>query len=285
MSAETEFMRCISQGNTPNAAQLESYLVSFHRERRGATSNVFLNMRDKHGQTSYQRLAAAVLDGMPRDVLEVGCGDGELMAALLSESDHVRVSGVDICDAEILRARDRLPPQRVASLEVAHASRLPFQDASFDSVALHMVLMLLPDAPAALREVRRVLRNNGTLAFVVPRGGATSGVPSLSSIMGNVLRQAAPSIVRYDPHGGQTDSDMTIRSVLGSCGFCIKNMTDLELRAFVTGEEIVEWLRCFYVLGSMESPAVEKSLGNILTRYPAPLQISEALRLVCANAS
>jgi ubiquinone/menaquinone biosynthesis C-methylase UbiE len=46
------------------------------------------------------------------------------------------------------------------------AQRLPFEDATFDTVVVALSLCTIPDAPSALREARRVLRDDGQLLFV-----------------------------------------------------------------------------------------------------------------------
>jgi SAM-dependent methyltransferase len=50
----------------------------------------------------------------------------------------------------------------------ADATALPFEDASFDSLALLYVLYHLPDPRLALAEARRVLRPGGLVAVAAP---------------------------------------------------------------------------------------------------------------------
>ena len=47
------------------------------------------------------------------------------------------------------------------------AERLPFEDATFDRVSSNGVLHHTPDMPAALREIRRVLKPGGEARIIV----------------------------------------------------------------------------------------------------------------------
>ncbi|MEJ7584387.1 MAG: class I SAM-dependent methyltransferase [Acidimicrobiales bacterium] len=62
-------------------------------------------------------------------------------------------------------ARSTRPSVEV-SVERASADALPFPDASFDTVVATLVLCSVPDQPAALAELRRVLRPGGALVFL-----------------------------------------------------------------------------------------------------------------------
>jgi len=95
-----------------------------------------------------------------RDVLDVGCGDGTLAASFAEAG--ARVVGCDADARMMARAAQKHGVEGPRFLR-ADATRLPFADASFDLVSMITVLAFIPDAPAALREVARVLRPGGCL--------------------------------------------------------------------------------------------------------------------------
>ena len=100
------------------------------------------------------------------EVLEIGFGTG-LNLPHYPQAGITSLTNVD--PAELLPPRVQARIAR-APFEVVHArldaERLPFDDARFDTVVSTWTLCSIPDAVAALREIRRVLRPTGRFHFL-----------------------------------------------------------------------------------------------------------------------
>lgn len=99
------------------------------------------------------------------DVLEVGCNTGYGTMRFVGVAR--RIVGVDVSpraiDAARLRVRDGSP-----EFLTTGGGPLPFPDASFDLVVSFQVLEHVPDAPAFLGELKRVLRPEGSIILTTP---------------------------------------------------------------------------------------------------------------------
>lgn len=98
-------------------------------------------------------------------VLEIGIGTGRNLPFY----DRERLSalyGLDPAAQMHRLARKRAAEAgiRIELLDLP-AERIPAEDASFDTVVTTFTLCTIPDAVAALREMRRVLRPQGQLLF------------------------------------------------------------------------------------------------------------------------
>jgi SAM-dependent methyltransferase len=102
----------------------------------------------------------AVGPGM--SLLDVGCGSGAVLR--IAADRGADVTGIDASPALAVHARRRVPGSRV---EVADLQFLPFEDASFDVVTGFNSFQYAADRGAALREARRVLRNDGRVLMAV----------------------------------------------------------------------------------------------------------------------
>ena len=98
-------------------------------------------------------------------VLEIGVGWGPNLPLYGPAVD--RVYGIDPSPELLQRASKRLPETAVpVSLIRASADRLPFGDASFDTLIITWTLCSIANPSAALAEMRRVLKPGGRLLFV-----------------------------------------------------------------------------------------------------------------------
>lgn len=97
-------------------------------------------------------------------VLEVAIGTGRNLPFYPPE---VRLTGIDFSPAMLDIARQRAADLgRKVELREGDAQRLPFADASFDTVVCTLSLCGIPDDRAAIAEMHRVLRPGGTLLLL-----------------------------------------------------------------------------------------------------------------------
>ena len=106
-----------------------------------------------------KRSLAALADGPPRDVLLLGVGTGLDLPHLPA---HHRYVGIDLTAAMLVRARPRASGLHFVPLR-GDVQRLPFHNASFDSIVLHLILAVVPEPALCLAEAVRVLKPGGQL--------------------------------------------------------------------------------------------------------------------------
>jgi ubiquinone/menaquinone biosynthesis C-methylase UbiE len=118
-------------------------------------------MNNKHTREIRRRVCA----DLKGEVLEIGFGTGHNLPFL--PADVVRLLAVEPSGRSVELAR-----QRIANLPInvevigLDGQRLPVDDASVDAVLCTWSLCTIPDAVAAVREARRVLRPGGQFHFV-----------------------------------------------------------------------------------------------------------------------
>ncbi|MFM9850116.1 MAG: class I SAM-dependent methyltransferase [Hyphomicrobiaceae bacterium] len=107
------------------------------------------------------------------DWLDVGCGTGALSSAILARCHPKSLIAIDQSEGFVAQARNAIPDER-AIVQVGDAQSLPVEAASRDIVVSALVLNFVPDKDKALREMKRAIRPDGTVAFYVwdyPGGG------------------------------------------------------------------------------------------------------------------
>lgn len=111
-----------------------------------------------------QEIRARVCAGLAGDVLELGFGSGLNLP-------HLPAAVTSLAAVEPSGTAHRLAAARVAASPVPvrlaglDGQRIDLPDASVDAVLSTWTLCTIPDAVAALREARRVLRPGGALRF------------------------------------------------------------------------------------------------------------------------
>jgi len=116
-----------------------------------------------------QRLETlSALDARPGEqVLDAGCGPGLLTVDLARQvGEGGRVVGLDKSADMLDLARRRCEALPQVVLEESSIEATGHPDGAFDAVACTQVLLYVADAPAALAELRRVLKPGGRLVVI-----------------------------------------------------------------------------------------------------------------------
>jgi SAM-dependent methyltransferase len=130
----------------------------------GAADDVF-----GHGFEGYRAWLEPLFQALPEgaSVLDLGCGCGVPTSALLAS--RFRVTGVDLSDVQVGRARALVPKAR---FERGDMAEVEFPPTSFDAVVCLYALIHVPRGRqrAILEKVRRWLIPGGWFVMITGRG-------------------------------------------------------------------------------------------------------------------
>jgi malonyl-CoA O-methyltransferase len=143
--------------------------VSINRGRVGRSFHQQAAEYDQHATVQKRvvnRLMSLVdshVSGVPADILDIGCGTGQLLSTLDSQYPQSRLFGLDLALNMIRCAADRLGPR--ATLVNADAEQLPFRDGAFDLVVSTSTLQWIENIDVFFQECQRVVRRDGLLCI------------------------------------------------------------------------------------------------------------------------
>jgi len=163
----------LNRGCNPHRTALEDY-VAYQWEATGD----LLGQRhgDKRNATALAWLSEAIgRTAGQASVLDVGCSYGNhlfMLNAILKKSKNIHLVGVDLFEGSVHRANtfaNTIPGFSNCRFEVADlAIGLPFEDNSFDAVNFCDVIEHMTVPSAALQELWRIIKPNGTLVISTP---------------------------------------------------------------------------------------------------------------------
>lgn len=111
----------------------------------------------------FAALDASVEGLTPASLLEVGCGEGEVLARMMRVFPAAQAAGIDLPDESLIAEwAARSLPAKVGDVTAIDAA-----DGEYDLVLAIEVLEHVPDPERALREIARVCR--GHVVLSVPR--------------------------------------------------------------------------------------------------------------------
>jgi len=164
-------------------------------------------------------------------LLDVGCGPGALTAELARRAGPEQVAAADPMEHFVAACAARVPG---ADVRRAGAEALPFEDGAFDVALAQLVLNFVSDADAGVGEMRRVVRDGGSVAACTWAAG--DGMEMLRVFWG-----AAAALV--DPTAGGAESRMRFRTreeleqLAGRAGLADVQIERLPVEASYAGFE------------------------------------------------
>ncbi len=186
-------------------------------------------------------LRRELLAGLSGDVVEIGAGNGLNFAhypPAVTRVHAVEPEPYLRALAEEAAARAPVP----VTVHAARAEHLPLPDGGVDAAVLCLVVCSLDDRPAALAEVRRVLRPGGTVRFLEHTVADTRVL--------RAVQRAVDATVWPRVTGGCRTTTDTV-ALLTRAG-----LTITELRRFRFPEVRVPQPAAPHLLGTALAPAV-----------------------------
>lgn len=136
--------------------------------RRTEDVSVYEQWRHESLSKSWNHFSDDHVDG--KEVVDFGCGDGQLAFYLVFEKQPKRMVGVDLSETAIERARQRQSEREVAPavLEFLNSGkdRLPLDKESFDTLLAFDCMEHVMAPEAILNDWHRVLRPGGRCLIV-----------------------------------------------------------------------------------------------------------------------
>jgi len=101
-------------------------------------------------------------------VLEAGCGIGAQTVILAKNSPGALITSVDISDDSLQRAEEKVRHEGITNVTFQQGDifRLPFAPGSFDHIFLCFVLEHLAEPGRALEQLRRLLKEGGSITVI-----------------------------------------------------------------------------------------------------------------------
>ena len=144
-------------------------------------------------------------------VLDVACGTGTNAEYLPETAAYV---GVDISDGMLSKARGRLDRLGIdGTLHRMDAQDLRFDDDSFDAVVSALSTCTFPDPVAALREMERVCKPDGTIRLVEHGRSDVGPVARFQEWRADAHYETAGCRWTQEPRTVVADAGLSVRDV------------------------------------------------------------------------
>ncbi len=188
-------------------------------------------------------------------VLDLATGVGAMAVRLAARFPGIELVCVDLSEQQLSAARKNHPE---LSFIRGDATRLPFDDATFDRVHCSWLLEHVPDPTAVLRDVRRVLKPGGYCQFIEVDNGSYRITPAFSEV-DQTMRALTAAQVRA---GGNPFVGEVLHRFFRAAGFRKFTLEPIVLHA--TTARSPQFLRMFIDEFAEILEGLDESLGQAM---------------------
>lgn len=177
----------------------------------------FSHQAEEKGAADHRR---ELLSGFAGRIIEVGAGNGLNFAHYPAAVTEVLAVEPEpyLREIAVRAARDAAIPIRVVE---GTAGRLPAPDASVDAGVASLVLCTVPDQPAALAELFRVIRPGGELRFYEHVRAKSPGLARLQRIVDATV---------WPLMAGGCHTSRDTRAAIEKAGFVVESCREFDFR-------------------------------------------------------
>ncbi len=150
-------------------------------------------------------------------VLEAGCGVGSQTKIIAPMNPEASFVSIDLSSISIEKAKATISKEKIGNVEfqVADIFQLPYKDGHFDHVFVCFLLEHLARPMDALKELKRVLKHNGTITIIEGDHGSTYFHPDSEDAKKAVEAQVSLQKKR----GGNANIGRELHPILRNAGF------------------------------------------------------------------
>ena len=193
------WIKKVNSGIYPSNNDLIEHLDIIHKCYAGFTEKVATSCRDSNGNNSYELLLNIIDKNKHKnsDVLDIACGSGVLLKLLSIKNFTLqsKLTGVDISDSELQLAHNKLSHLDI-NLYKDKAQNLDFiENNSQDLIFCHWALTLMNPIIPVLKNVKRLLRNEGIFSAIID--GDVNIAPGYSEVHDIIYKQAQKECSMY----------------------------------------------------------------------------------------
>ncbi len=138
----------------------KDYYERYWRKPLGIDGQGFAEYPPEWSKSDLQRVLSFYSGMLKGKVLDAGCGDGFFSNQLTCCDEVKDITGIDISEKAVEMALEKYPKTQFRQ---ASLNKIPFENASFDSIVMVEVIEHLVDIDGTLEDLSRVLKPGGLL--------------------------------------------------------------------------------------------------------------------------